>query len=178
MSTPFAIRQLGRADVERFQTLRQEAVAERCRAFVGELSLDFDTPDAKDGAPQPETILFGGVFRPSVDSNALFGGVGLSIAPLSSDAFVGTVFGLTVRQPARGLGLGRALLEACVAHARSRAQETRLRRLDTAVAVGEPAARRLFERLGFRRLELVREAHVFGGEPVDVELLSLRLPGG
>lgn len=80
--------------------------------------------------------------------------------------------GMSVRRAWRGQGVGRAMLEACVAEARGLDS---VRRLVLEVVAGNTAAVSLYESVGFR-LEGRRPGHVHLGEGYeDLLLMGLTL---
>ena len=91
---------------------------------------------------------------------------------IAEEAHAGT-FGLSVDREHRGQGIGTALLEALVAWAPAHG----ISRLQAWAWVNNPQAIALYERLGFEREGLCRQAVISDGEPVDVVLLARLLVG-
>ena len=73
---------------------------------------------------------------------------------------------LYVQPPARRTGLGRALAETVIAHARARGYD--VMRLDTLPSMS--AARRLYESLGFKEIEAYRYNPVPGTTYFELDL--------
>lgn len=86
---------------------------------------------------------------------ALVGSVRLERDPFRKARHRAHVKGLFVAPAHRGRGLGRRLLDAAVAHARSLAGVTQV---DLAVSSAAPEARRLYEAAGFRAWGTERRA--------------------
>lgn len=83
----------------------------------------------------------------------------------------GFVWGMYVAPEARGRGVGRALLRALIAHARSRGVE----RLTLGVATTNHAARELYRASGFVTYGVEPQAYMLDGEYRDSELMTLAL---
>jgi GNAT superfamily N-acetyltransferase len=87
----------------------------------------------------------------------LVGVCGLNVDPYAGDDRVGRVRRLYVLAECRGLGIGRQLVEAVTSAARGRFVALRLRTESVEAAA-------LYERLGFRRVELPECTHVLEGD--------------
>ena len=92
---------------------------------------------------------------------------------LESSRHVLEVKGLAVDPARQGEGVGAALLDAAIAHARERGA----RRLVLRVLSGNAAARRLYESRGFKVEGSVREAFLIKGAYVDDLTMGLTLTG-
>jgi ribosomal protein S18 acetylase RimI-like enzyme len=142
------IRRLAAPDVPAYRALRLRALREHPDAF---------TSSYEEDAAQPLQVLQARLASSSFagwgafDGEALQGFVGLERERREKNRHKGTVVGMYVVPEALGLGLGRALLAALIAHAR----ETGLQSLVLTVTEGN-SAQRLYEAAGF---------HSFGIEP-------------
>ena len=87
---------------------------------------------------------------------------------LAEEAHVGT-FGLSVDREHRGNGIGTALLQALIAWA----PEHGISRIQAWAWVNNPRSIALYERLGFQREGLCRQAILCDGQLVDVVILAL-----
>lgn len=85
---------------------------------------------------------------------------------------VAWVMGVFVVPEMRGRGLGAAVVGACVEHARAWEGVTQVQ---LGVSASSPAARRLYERLGFVAWGIEREALRVGGVWHDEVHMALRL---
>ena len=94
---------------------------------------------------------------------AIVGMIGLKGEMLAEEAHVGT-FSLSVAREARGEGVGTALIEALVAWA----PEHGITRIQANAWANNPGSLRLYERLGFEREGVMRQAVITDGVPVDV----------
>lgn len=85
---------------------------------------------------------------------------------------MGHIVGMMVSPDARGKGLGRALLDACIAEAR-RADGLEL--LTLSVTTTNRAAVQLYERAGFTRYGRLPRAIKLGGSYFNKDLMALTL---
>jgi RimJ/RimL family protein N-acetyltransferase len=117
-------------------------------------------------------------FRQRLTGNAIFGGfrekallgcVGFMPESGLKRAHKGHLWGMYVREEARGTGLARELVEAVVTHARERVMVLQL-----SVTVGNLAARRLYEAAGFKVYGLEAAALHVDGRYVDEEHMAMR----
>ena len=109
--------------------------------------------------------MFGGF-----DDGALLGVAGFAIPPLAKKRHKGLLWGVYVREAARGQGLGRALVAHVIEHARARVVQ-----LQVAVVTTNHAARRLYRTLGFARYGLEPRGLACAGRYFDQELMVLVL---
>ncbi|HEX2061260.1 MAG TPA: GNAT family N-acetyltransferase [Thermoanaerobaculia bacterium] len=133
------IRLLGEEDAAAYTALRRQALLELPLAFSAAPETDrpFGQGQIIFGAFEPSLVGFVGVFR---DRHR-------------KTAHKMHVWGMYVAPHARGRGLGAALLDAAIAHART---IDGVSSVTLSVTDAAPAARRLYERAGFR---------VWGTEP-------------
>jgi RimJ/RimL family protein N-acetyltransferase len=78
------------------------------------------------------------------------------------------LFGLSVSRDHRGHGIGSALVQELLMWAPTRG----ISRVEVRAWVSNPRALALYERLGFEREGVLRNAVVVDGEPIDVVVLS------
>ena len=86
----------------------------------------------------------------------------------------GIIWGMYVPQELRGKGIGKALLQAAIAYAKTLPG---LERIILAVVLTSKEARQLFISQGFEPYGLEREALKFNDRYFDQELMTLRLTG-
>ena len=91
--------------------------------------------------------------------------------PLASHCHVLQIRGLAVHPDRQRCGVGRRLVEACIAQARSRGA----RKLSLRVLGSNVAARRLYESCGFVAEGVLREEFFLGGRYVDDVLMAWML---
>ncbi|HZT56232.1 MAG TPA: GNAT family N-acetyltransferase [Burkholderiaceae bacterium] len=142
-----AIRRLVPANLPAYKSLRDAVLTAHPEAFTS------------DPAPErpPESYLprlgldraEGGVFTLGAWEGArLVGAVSCERDPRAKVLHIGHLIGMMVRSDAQGRGIGRALLEACIAEARA---ARGLAMLTLTVTAGNDAAVHLYERAGFTR---------------------------
>ena len=106
-------------------------------------------------------------------ADRLVGIAGLYVPRKLKQRHKGHIFGVYVDGAHRRSGLARNLVEAIIDEAR----RARLRLVQLSVTVGNAAARRLYESLGFRRYGIERRALLINGVLCDEELMALDLDG-
>lgn len=141
------IRRLAPADALLYRSLRLRALREHPDAFTSSYAEDRAHPP-EVAAARLAAHAFWGAYR----GGELYGFVGLEREARAKNRHKATVVGMYVAPEAAGQGVGRALLEALVAHARAEG----VQRLVLTVTDGNAHAQRLYERAGFRS---------FGTEP-------------
>ena len=154
------IRLLQADDVEAFIALRKRALIEEPLAFAASPEDDFAaSADAlRDSMRRaPDWVLFG-AFDPG-----LVGTVGLLRARHVKASHKVHIWGMYVAPPHRGRGIGAELLRAAIDHARSIED---VDALHLGVSSAADAARRLYERAGFRVWGVEEDALRAGGQSV------------
>jgi ribosomal protein S18 acetylase RimI-like enzyme len=96
------------------------------------------------------------------------------VLPIPSHAHVLDINGLAVDPEVQGRGVGRALVEACVA----RAQQQKARKLNLRVLGSNQRARRLYESCGFQVEGLLRGEFLLEGRYVDDVFMTRTLEDG
>ncbi len=144
---PVTIRRLVPADLPAYKALRDAALSAFPESFTS------------DPAPErpPESYLSRlGLLRPEGGEftlgawrlGRLVGAVSCERDARTKVRHIGHIIGMMVRADAQGAGLGRALLEACIAEARAADGVTML---TLTVTAGNAPAVHLYERAGFVR---------------------------
>jgi ribosomal protein S18 acetylase RimI-like enzyme len=168
------IRILTGDDAEAYQALRLRGLRESPTAFGSTYQSEADFP-----LSQIAERLARGAGR----ENVVFGAFGdadgclVGIAALGRETGLKTrhrahVWGVYVAPEARGRAVGRALMQALIAHARTL---DGLERLTLGVEPGNEAARALYHALGFVTYGIEPQAYKLDGEYWDSELMSLAL---
>jgi ribosomal protein S18 acetylase RimI-like enzyme len=135
------VRPLTPADATLYRALRLRALREHPDAFTSSWEEDRDQP-LEAAAARLAKHAFWGAYQAS----ELYGIVGLERESRAKNRHKATVVGMYVAPEAAGQGVGRALMEALLAHAR----DAGIQSLVLTVTDGNPAATRLYERAGFR----------------------------
>lgn len=144
------IRLLMPRDAEAFRSLRLEGLRTAPAAFGASLAEEAPKPLCWFG----ERLEQAAVFAAEAPDGRLQGLLGFQRDRMLKRRHIGHVWGLFVRDAARGQGLGTGLLAAVIAHARGRVDVLHL-----AVGAANPGAIRLYERAGFR---------TYGTEPASL----------
>ena len=126
------------------QVLRREALASDPLAFGATVEDDvaLDTAFATRSLSDPSSAA---IFAAFVSGTAV-GMVGLARMPREKVKHRALVWGMFVQPGHRGRGVGAALLDAALDHARS---WSGVRQVHLSVTASAPGARRLYERAGF-----------------------------
>lgn len=140
------LRPLGPADVDAYRTLRGRGLAQHPDAFTSSADEEAGMSDealarrlAGDPA-RPHDVVLG-----AFDGGTLVGLCGLDVDMRSKVRHKGHVFGMYVPAERSGGGVGGALIDRVIAHAR----EHGLRQLVLTVTADNLPARRVYERAGF-----------------------------
>jgi ribosomal protein S18 acetylase RimI-like enzyme len=166
------IRILTSDDAAAFQALRLRGLRESPGAFGSTYENEVDTPLEQiaerlaRGAGR-EGVMFGAF---DDDGGGLVGLAGLGRQNGPKSRHRAGVWGMYVAPKARGRGVGRALMEALIAHARTL---DGVERLTLGVEAGNEAARALYHSLGFVTYGIEPEAYKLDGEYWDSEMMSL-----
>jgi ribosomal protein S18 acetylase RimI-like enzyme len=162
------IRPLGEEDLETYATLRRQSLLESPLAFGASPSDDVSIDALRVSMRRaPDWMLFGAF----VDG-ALVGAAGLLRSHHVKAAHAMHLWGMYVAPTHRHRGLGRALIDACIAHARSVSGVT-IVQLGVTSAAAE--ARRLYEAAGFRVWGTQPDALRHEGHAVDEHHMALDL---
>lgn len=148
MTESLVLRPMGAADLAAYKALRDGALAERPAAFTSDAETELRRP--------PETYL-GRLAGPADGGwpftltawrgDRLIGAVTCERDARVKVRHIGHIVGMMVEPIARGRGIGRALLEACIARARERG----LLMLTLSVTSDNVAAVELYASMGFVR---------------------------
>ena len=156
-------------DAEAYAALRRESLLDAPLAFTS--SPEDDRASSAAGVREllargPDSVIVG-AFAPE-----LVGCVGMYRDHHLKRAHKLHVWGVYVRPSHRGTGVGVALLEAAIAHARSMPG---IACLDLSVNSTAPAAQRLYERVGFRMWGCEPDALRYNGQITQEHHMSLLL---
>lgn len=172
-SAGLAVRRLGRADLVAYKALRDtlleadpeaftsDAATERSKlpgAFLGRLGLD-----RRDG---------GHFTLGAWHGDALVGAISAERDERVKVRHIVHIVGMMVRSEARGAGVGRRLLDECLALAR---EASGVELVTLSVTAGNAAAERLYARAGFVVYGTLRGAIKVDGRALDKNLMSLSL---
>lgn len=166
------LRPMGAADLAAYKALRDAALAERPGAFTSDAETELRRPaetylarlagPADGGWPFTLTAWFG---------ERLIGAVTCERDARVKVSHIGRIVGMMVEPEARGRGIGRALLDACIARARERG----LLMLTLSVTSDNAAAVELYASMGFVRYGRLERAVRVGTRFHDKDLMLLDL---
>ena len=159
------IRRLTAHDAEAFRALRLEGLRLHPEAFSASHDGEYSEPLEFFVDRIEHSNVFGGLHE-----DALAGVAGLYVRGEEKMRHIGVLWGMYVRASARGTGLGAALVEAVLAHAK-----TRVERVEVSVATTNTPARRLYERHGFRAYGIEPSALRIDGRYYDECHMQLQL---
>ena len=160
---PLALRQLSAADAQAFRELRLLGLREAPTAFGG-AHADEERRTVEDFAGSIAKGYIAGGFI----EDRLVGVAGFYVMAGQKSAHRGGIWGVYVHPEARREGVGRAVLETAIAHARTRVLQVHL-----SVTTGS-AALRLYQQLGFEIYGTEPRALCVDGNYVDEHLMVLR----
>ncbi len=167
---PMKVRALTGDDLDAFLALRKKALTLAPSAFGSSPGEDISDDPARALAslrdPPEVGVTFGGF-----DAEALVGLATLRVSQRRKTRHQAAVYGMYVAPSARRAGLGRALLEALVAHGRS----LDLAVLGLSVSEDAVAARRLYESIGFVTWGVEPAGLCVDGTFLDVRHMQLDL---
>ncbi|MEA2791817.1 MAG: hypothetical protein QOG73_4223 [Acetobacteraceae bacterium] len=149
----FTIRPLRSDEAELYRDIRLEALRLHPEAFGASLENEAAQPLVFFSWRLTGNVIFGGFHEQS-----LLGTAGYMLQAGAKREHKATLWGMYVRQAARGTGLARQLVEAVLEHARGKVELVQL-----SVVVENLIARRLYGSLGF--------------EPYGIEARSLKIDG-
>ena len=165
------IRFLNSQDVAAYRELRLKALSESPTAFASsfeqETCLTLVDFAKRLGAHDNSTSSIFGAFN---DSERIIGMIGFSRESRPKRAHIGSVWSMYVLPEFRRRGVGTALLDEALSHAR---QLGVLRQVVLAVTVNNLAASSLYRSRGFERFGLERDALFIDGRYFDEEHLAL-----
>ena len=162
------VRRLAPADARAFRTLRLRGLREHPTAFTSSHDEDLQQP-LQVAMARLESPLYAswGAF----EGGELYGIVGLERETRAKNRHKATVVGMYVAPEVTGQGVGRALLQALLAHARAEG----LASLVLTVTEGNAAAVALYESAGFRSFGIEPDAIRVGGRPHAKNHMHLEL---
>lgn len=153
------VRRLAEDDAEAYRTIRLEALERHPEAFQATYESSAKVPLELFAQRIKRYALFGGF----VDG-ALAGFVGFYPLRNAKVRHKGVMWGMYVREDARGTGLADAMVEAVVDHARGRVEQIML-----SVLASDERARRFYARMGFEPYGLEKRALKIGDRYCDEE---------
>jgi ribosomal protein S18 acetylase RimI-like enzyme len=164
-----AVRRLIETEAEAFRALRHRALVEHPAAFFSsppeERSLEDVQRQLRDRPGG--TAIFG-----AFDGSTLVGTAGIRREQLKKGTHKAFIWGMYVAAEARRQGVGRALLEHAIEHARSM---DGVALVQLSVSIPNPAARELYASIGFATWGIEPDALRVDDRSVDEEHMWLRL---
>ncbi len=168
---PVSIRRLVPADLPAYKDLRDAVLTAHPEAFTSDAAPERSHASylSRLGEGRSE----GGEFTLGAwHGEHLVGVVSCERDPRAKVRHIGHVIGMMVRSERQGLGLGRALLDACIKEARA---ARGLVMLTLTVTAGNASAVHLYERAGFTRYGRLERAICVDGEYHAKDQMTLSL---
>ena len=167
------VRILTEADGEAFWNIRLRALRDDPESFgssyeeILERGIAGATQSLRKRDTAPDDVTFG-----AFDGETLVGIAGFRRGEEVKKRHKGVIWGMYVPREMRGKGIGKALLEAAIAHAKTLPQ---LEQINLSVVLTSREARHLFISLGFETYGLERRALKLRDRYFDQELMTLHL---
>jgi GNAT superfamily N-acetyltransferase len=167
------VRKLGEADAEAFWNIRLQALKENPESFgasyeeILERGIAGMAPGLRRREAEPDDATFG-----AFDGKKLVGIAGFLREGEVKSRHKGRIWGMYVPQELRGKEVGKALLQAAIAYAKTLSG---LEQINLSVVLISKEARHLFISLGFETYGLERRALKLHERYFDQELMTLRL---
>lgn len=155
------VRRLTEDDAEIFREIRLEAIEEYPEAFQSTYERAADLPLEAFADRLKRYVLFGGF----VDSR-LMGFVGFYPLHNPKISHKGVLWGMYVREDARGTGLAQAMVEAVLDFAKDNVEQVVL-----SVITANKRARHFYEKMGFERYGLEKRALCIDEQYYDEEFM-------
>jgi ribosomal protein S18 acetylase RimI-like enzyme len=163
-----SVRLLTTDDCDAYRPIRLEGLAAAPTAFGSDHAHELALADADWLGRLSRDNVFG-----AFSGDRLVGTAAFFADKLEKMRHRGHLVAVYVRPEARGMGAGRALVDAVIAAARGKVEQIYL-----SVTVGNDAAQRLYERAGFRIYGTDPRALRIDGQFYDEHLMVLRLEEG
>ncbi len=167
------VRKLTVADAEAFWNIRLRALRDNPESFgasyeeILERGIAGITQGLRKRDTAPDDVTFG-----AFEGTTLVGIAGFRREEETKRRHKGVIWGMYVPQELRGKGIGKALLQAAIAYAKTLPD---LEQINLSVVLTSREARHLFISLGFETYGLERRALRFNDRYFDQELMTLRL---
>jgi ribosomal protein S18 acetylase RimI-like enzyme len=167
-SPGWSIRALGPADLPAFRVMRLDALRLHPRAYGSsyEEEIEYTPDDFAARWPAPPGVVLG-----AFADERLIGFTGLQVSEKIKQRHKGFVYSVYVDAAFRRLGVADGLMAAAIAAAR----DAGLRYVWLTVAADNENARRLYQRLGFRRFGTEPRGLLVDGAFVDEDMMVLDL---
>ena len=159
------IRVLTPEDVGIYRSIRLEGLSRHPDSFGAALEEEAPWPMKDHAGRLRQSTVFG-----AIGQARLVGVTGFARSPAVKERHKGYLWGMYVRPVARRAGVGAALLEAVIDHARTEVSSIQL-----TVAAQNDDARRLYERYGFQCYGTEPDALRIGENSIDEILMLKRL---
>jgi ribosomal protein S18 acetylase RimI-like enzyme len=160
-----SVRSLGAEDGEKYRAIRLEALERHPEAFGSTFEAEAAQPPKWFSARLRSSTVFGAFLRAE-----LVGIAGFSGQAAAKQRHKGVLWGMYVRPSGRGLGVGRRLVGAVIAHARLHVEILQL----TVVSAND-GARRLYVDMGFSEYGVEERGLKWENEYFDEVLMAMFL---
>jgi ribosomal protein S18 acetylase RimI-like enzyme len=154
-----SVRRLAEEDAEIFREIRLEALDRHPEAFQATYERSAELPLEAFAARLKRYLLFGGFL-----DGRLMGFVGFYPLQNPMIKHKGVLWGMYVREEARGTGLAQAMVETVLEYAGEHVEQVVL-----SVMASNERARRFYEKMGFERYGLEKNALRIGDRYFDEE---------